>query len=542
MSGDPRVPAKIQTERKGAFQKASRPARGLPPAGGGADDASQPYGLPLGDLGVLPTEWTAAPLGRVPSGGFPARVSTVPPSLPRQASTGLAFTTHQTPDGVWEACREAPSLTAQEREGKRRVGQGTEDAGQGIVDARCTPRSTILRVTLLAAGFVVGPSGASIHQIEQVCRVKILSHNLPKDEHCPRLTREFNIMGGGVDAQANAVAVVQCAVHVYKQLSEGPLQGVKVRRLHLVKGVLFRYEPPPRTKVPHAAQVEYDASELPLLKVPKRTPAVRDEIISMRRRLAQRDEALMRARLKPEGRRGGLDAQASFAVQLFLDPRDVVEPGEDTALPDGFAVPPAFQGNATAPGWFSPPQAATPKGGGGGDSPDWLQAPIHTEPWAFNRRQETSQTLSIKAEWATAKEFRPQQSGRGKSPLFGAAEPAHAGEAIVKESSSSSVSSFSSTSSLWTFGEQPATTPRARLEPGDYLPYHIEDPDCGHAPRSAGDGASSPGSLFSLDGLSSDGGPARGVADAPDHQASQIASMMSMCGLDAGDPSEAFSA
>jgi len=438
-------------------------------------------------------------------------------------------------DGTWEARHDvALSQPAQEREGKRRDGQGTEDAGQGIVDVRCTSRGTVLRVTLLAAGFVVGPSGASIHQLEQVCRVKILSHNLPKDDRCPRLTREFNIMSSGVDAQADAVRVIQCAVHVYKQLSEGPLKGFKVRRLHLIRGVLFRYEPPPRTKVPHAAQVEYDASELPLVKVPKRTPEVRDEIVSMRRRLAQRDEALMRARLKPEGRRStAVDAQAAFQVQLFLDPRELVEPG-DTAPPDGFVVPPAFQKHPTAPG-FRYPQA-TAKGGcsGGGDhDSSWLQ-PAPMLPRVCDRR-ESSQKLSIKAEWATAKEFRPQQ-------LRGYPRAEHPAEEIQTENSSGSLSSFSSTSSLWTFGEQPTATPRASLDPGDYLPYHIKDPDSKYAPRSEtdGDGASSPRSLFSLDGLSPDPEGLTCGADDPDYQAAQIASMMSMCGLDAGNPSEAF--
>ena len=352
----------------------------------------------------------------------------------------------------------------------------------------------MLRVTLLAAGFVVGPSGASIHQLEQVCRVKILSHNLPKDERCPRLTREFNIMVSGVDAQADAVRVIQCAVHVYKQLSEGPLEGFKVRRLHLIRGVLFRYEPPPRTKVPQAAQVEYDASELPLVKVPKRTPEVRDEIMSMRRRLAQRDEALMRARLKPEGRRStSVDTQA-FQVQLFLDQRELVEPG-DTAPPDGFVVPPAFQKHATAPG-FSYPQATAKGCGGGGDHDSNWRQPAPVQPRVFDRR-ESSQKLSIKAEWATAKEFHPQQQ-------WGYPRAEHPAEAIQKENSSGSLSSFSSTSSLWTFGEQPATTPRAKIDPGGYLPYHIKDPDSEYALRSEtdGDGASSPRSLFSLDGLS----------------------------------------
>ena len=49
-----------------------------------------------------------------------------------------------------------------------------------MLDVQCNGKGMVLRVTLLAAGFVVGPNGASIHQIEAVAGVNIRSFNLPE--------------------------------------------------------------------------------------------------------------------------------------------------------------------------------------------------------------------------------------------------------------------------------------------------------------------------------------------------------------------------
>ena len=73
--------------------------------------------------------------------------------------------------------------------GKRPQGIGTENVRQEIVTAERGDGSVVLRVTLLAAGFVVGPNGSSIHQIEAITGASIYSFNRQKDSEVDRPTR-----------------------------------------------------------------------------------------------------------------------------------------------------------------------------------------------------------------------------------------------------------------------------------------------------------------------------------------------------------------
>lgn len=148
-------------------------------------------------------------------------------------------------------------------------------------------------VTLLAAGFILGPNGASVHQLEKVCNIKIISRKLPRDLQCVRPTREFTLTGSQ-EAQSMAVAMFQCAIYAYKVLTEGTYYDMTVARLQLIGDVIFRYKPPPRSKAPHAAQLDYDPMEFALIKGPERTPETRSELLLLRRRISQRDESLMR--------------------------------------------------------------------------------------------------------------------------------------------------------------------------------------------------------------------------------------------------------
>ena len=73
---------------------------------------------------------------------------------------------------------DASSLSAT---GKRPAGIGTENEDQEIVVLEKKEDCVVLPVTILAAGFVVGPNGASVHQIEAVTGATIYSHNRAKD-------------------------------------------------------------------------------------------------------------------------------------------------------------------------------------------------------------------------------------------------------------------------------------------------------------------------------------------------------------------------
>ena len=183
--------------------------------------------------------------------------------------------------------------------GKRPQGIGTENVRQEIVTAERGDGSVVLRVTLLAAGFVVGPNGASIHQIEAITGASIYSFNRQKDWEVDRPTRQFHVEGGS-DVVQHAVDVICHAIQLYKDLAEGNHANVTVKRLHKLDGVIFRYEPPPRSKVPFAAQVEYEAAKLAVLQS-TRGPRSHHGIRDVRDQLARRDEGVMRSNL-PTGR------------------------------------------------------------------------------------------------------------------------------------------------------------------------------------------------------------------------------------------------
>ena len=114
------------------------------------------------------------------------------------------------------------------------------------------------------------------------------------------------------------------AVELYKDLTEGSHRCVTVKRLHKLENVLFRYEPPPRARVPFAAQVEYEPVELAILQS-RRDSSCSGEIRCVRRVLARRDEAYMRLALsrpsdqarRPPGRR---DAPCSWRGRILDDP------------------------------------------------------------------------------------------------------------------------------------------------------------------------------------------------------------------------------
>ena len=61
--------------------------------------------------------------------------------------------------------------------GKRPMGIRTEDAEERIISAYKGDDYVVLEVTILCAGFVLGPHGACVHQIEHVTGAQIHSFN-----------------------------------------------------------------------------------------------------------------------------------------------------------------------------------------------------------------------------------------------------------------------------------------------------------------------------------------------------------------------------
>ena len=133
-------------------------------------------------------------------------------------------------------------------------GQGCEEADQGIMHAETTTTGGVkVRITLLAAGFIIGPIGGCIREISRISSAEIRSRTVAADSLCCRDCREFSIEGATEASVALALAIIIEAVKRYKDLCEGCCAGQVVSRSQQVMGVEFFYQPPPRSIVPFAA-------------------------------------------------------------------------------------------------------------------------------------------------------------------------------------------------------------------------------------------------------------------------------------------------
>ena len=108
-------------------------------------------------------------------------------------------------------------------------------------------------VTLLAAGFVIGSSGASVREITQHTGAVIQSWTQqPQPGGYHRPTRIFRLQGPRKSV-ASASEIIHQAVERYKELCEGKRRGEFVQRAQRIRGVEFSYQPPPRSAAPQAA-------------------------------------------------------------------------------------------------------------------------------------------------------------------------------------------------------------------------------------------------------------------------------------------------
>eukprot|EP00803_Ostreobium_quekettii_P002752 evm.model.scf_527.3 EVM.evm.TU.scf_527.3 scf_527:26768-30595(+) len=149
----------------------------------------------------------------------------------------------------------APGMSSILPSGPRRRGEGVQDVLQEIVSADCpNERSMVLKLTLLVAGFVIGPSGASVRGIIMRSGCEIQSWTQPLSPMDPRKVRVFVLQGSRASV-AHATAIIEAAVERYKSLAEGQHQGQVVDRIQTIAGVEFHYVPPPLRVAPYAAAV-----------------------------------------------------------------------------------------------------------------------------------------------------------------------------------------------------------------------------------------------------------------------------------------------
>ena len=172
--------------------------------------------------------------------------------------------------------------------GPRQAGEGVAEEEQRVVDAEWLQEreppgglpAAQLRVTLLAAGFVIGASGASVRELSQKTRTRIqswtekptttrakyesgggsgndrnrrgVSRNQETTEKGKRNdvptnpTRVFRVRGAPADVSL-AAEIIREAVALYNALCEGKRRGEFVRRAQRVRDVDFSYQPPPKT-------------------------------------------------------------------------------------------------------------------------------------------------------------------------------------------------------------------------------------------------------------------------------------------------------
>ncbi|GLJ31266.1 hypothetical protein SUGI_0627080 [Cryptomeria japonica] len=108
----------------------------------------------------------------------------------------------------------------------------------------------VMKVTLMAAGFVIGTRGASVREIGQATGAVVQSWTETDWAHPTALpVRLFRIQGNKRAVQA-AVYVIQEAVAKYRALCECKSREEFVQREHVINGIEFFYQPPPKMALP----------------------------------------------------------------------------------------------------------------------------------------------------------------------------------------------------------------------------------------------------------------------------------------------------
>ena len=161
---------------------------------------------------------------------------------------------YQRSGGMGAAVGADPFVARKGPSGPRRAGEGVEEEEQAVVAAEWLPGGGLqLCVTLLAAGFVIGSSGASVREITQHTGAVIQSWTQqPQPGGYHRPTRIFRLQGPRKSV-ASASEIIHQAVERYKELCEGKRRGEFVQRAQRIRGVEFSYQPPPRSAAPQAA-------------------------------------------------------------------------------------------------------------------------------------------------------------------------------------------------------------------------------------------------------------------------------------------------
>lgn len=131
-----------------------------------------------------------------------------------------------------------------------------DDTVQGITGARALGvRCVELSMTLVVAGFIIGPGGSSIRDIVEKTGSRIRSFNEPVPGPWKAGKMRVFLIQGSKRAIEASLKIMIAAVVRYKELAEGKSAGQCVDTSQVVGGVEFMYLPPPKSKNPLAASV-----------------------------------------------------------------------------------------------------------------------------------------------------------------------------------------------------------------------------------------------------------------------------------------------
>ena len=179
------------------------------------------------------------------------------PGKPFVPSAGAPMTTGGTTTEATKSTTTTPIV--QGPSGPRMPGQGVEEQEQVVVSTETDENGGVrVRVTLLAAGFVIGNAGASVREITQHTGASIRSWTQPAEYFFggfARPTRVFCVEGEST-AIAQATELIYAAVDRYRALCEMKKRGEFVQRSQKIKGVVFSFQPPPREITQRQRQLE----------------------------------------------------------------------------------------------------------------------------------------------------------------------------------------------------------------------------------------------------------------------------------------------
>eukprot|EP01025_Chloroclados_australasicus_P053352 TRINITY_DN626_c1_g1_i1.p2 TRINITY_DN626_c1_g1~~TRINITY_DN626_c1_g1_i1.p2 ORF type:complete len:416 (+),score=18.38 TRINITY_DN626_c1_g1_i1:199-1446(+) len=144
--------------------------------------------------------------------------------------------------------------------GPRKGDDGTANIKQGLAHATISKEGgLVLMITLLAAGFVVGPSGKTIKYICSKTGVRSKSWytnaaNYTREDLSDDQYLRVFYMEGSTESLIEIVNIIMAAVQRYNELVDGKYKDKVVTKRQFVCGIEFEYKPPPIHTIPVAAR------------------------------------------------------------------------------------------------------------------------------------------------------------------------------------------------------------------------------------------------------------------------------------------------